>query len=196
MVALASSLAYQSCSGPFGCEPSEPYEAIVIDNFMWSFDGNGEWAQTEDTVSAFRASRRTMVFSTRTIPKYPKISLQPNAWTFFPQAYACSPIDLPYSLQQFDGARITSNVSFGDSYPAGTDLSPLFDLYGPDNPQSSLTLRRVLDSLEIAPFIGENNTLVRYYFRGTANAGEEAQFQWEIYLDGDTLRRQSNWWQF
>lgn len=193
---LGAMAALQSCKGPFGCEPSEPFEAIVIDNFMQSSDGNGDWVQLSDTVSAFNSNRRTMDFSMAVIAKYPRAALGPATWSLFPQAYACSPLYLPYSTQQFNGAVVTSNVSFGNDYPAGSDISALFDLYGPIEPQKSLTLQRVLDSLGVAPFIGDMNRLTTYYFRGTPNAGELAKFTWEIYLDDDTLRTQSSWWQF
>lgn len=193
---LAVSSLFPSCNGFFGCEPSEPFEAIVIDNFMQSFDGRGNWLDISDTVSVNDSARRTMNFSMAVVEKYPRTADKPASWSIIPQAYACSPLYLPYSTQQFNGAVVTSNVSFGNSYPVGSDVSALFTLYTANDNQSSLTLRKVLDSLQVAPFIGENYRFTRYYFRGAANTGEVAKFNWDIYLDDDTLRTQSSWWQF
>jgi len=193
---VAAFLVMQSCSAPFGCEPSEPFEAIVIDNVMLSYHNNGYWADKTDTVLLTAVSSRRMDFKLDAIPK--RIA----AKSFFPgfslisTAYACSPLYLPYSLQKFNGSRITSNLAFGNDYPAGSDLSALFELNHWSTDGKTIDLKQVLDSLGLDPLLSEARPLTSYTFKGQALQGQIARFQWELYLDADTLRNQSAWWQF
>lgn len=193
---IVCTLLLQSCNGYFGCEPSEPFEAIVIDNFMWSYHADSKGAKLTDTVRITASSARRMDFQLSAIQK--RIAAKEHRLNFslFTPANACSPIYMPYTLQKFNGSRITSTIAFGNDYPAGTDLSPLFELNHWSADGKAIHLKQVLDSLGLDPILSERNALTTYTFKGQTQPGQLARFQWELYLDSDTLRNESAWWQF
>ncbi len=193
---LASLTFLQACNGFFGCEPSEPFEAIVVDNFMQSFHADSKWAKLTDTVRITASSARRIDFRLSAIPK--RISAKENRLqlSVFSPAYACSPLYLPFTLQKFNGSRITANIAFGNDYPAGADLSPLFELNHWSADGKTIHFKQVLDSLGLDPILSERNALTSYTFKGQTTPGQLMRFQWELFLDSDTLRNQSAWWQF
>lgn len=181
---------------PYPTQEGGPFEAIVVDVFMRSMDGNGKFAYINDTVSTQRSEKRTMSFELYAVPKYVRTAFFAPSWSLFPRACALSPLYLPYTLQKFNGSRITSTIAFGNDYPAGADLSPLFELNHWSADGKAIHFKQVLDSFGLDPILSERNALKSYTFKGQTLPGQIARFQWELYLDSDTLRKESAWWQF
>lgn len=187
-----------ACNPFYACEPSEPFEAIIVASFMRSYTSNGKMVLNQvDTVQVGQAGGQRIDFLLQAIPKsYAVHSQAAHGFFLFTAAHACSPAYLPYTFQRYQGIKITSDIPFGSDYPAGADLSPLFELQRWNEGVPGVSLRRVLDSLGLEPLMSDLNSCKAYTFRGTTAPGSMTRFYWELYIDNDTLRTQSNWWQF
>lgn len=188
----------QACNPFYECERGEPFEAIVVAGFMRSYTANGKMVLNQvDTVQVGQAGGQRIDFLLEAIPKtYAIRSQAAHGFSLFATAHACSPAYLPYTFQRYQGIKITSDIPFGSDYPAGADLSPLFELQRWNEGVSGVSLRRVLDSLGLEPLMSDLNSLKTYAFTGTTAPGSLTRFHWELYIDNDTLRTESNWWQF